>query len=73
LVRVGRPRRLRPPALPRDVLRTLRGTTAAYERLASVGAAAHELSVSVERVRRRLSLARAVAALPRLKAVRCRG
>jgi hypothetical protein len=66
--RVGRPRR--PPALPRD---TLRRTTAACKRLASIGAAAHELGVSAERVRRRLSLARAVAALPRVKPVRCRG
>ncbi|HEX2414091.1 MAG TPA: hypothetical protein VHJ37_02630 [Thermoleophilaceae bacterium] len=62
-----------PPALPRDVLRTLRRTTAAYERFASLGAAARELGVSVERVRRRLGLASAVEALPRVKAVRCRG
>ena len=64
-------RPLPPPGLPATLLRRLRHTERAHRRAGTVGGTARRLGIGPRVVRRRLRLARAVDALPRVRALDC--
>jgi WD40-like Beta Propeller Repeat len=72
LRQVGRPRAaLPPPALPRALLRKLRRAARAHAQLGSIDAAARRLNTPRRLVALRLAFARAVRALPQVRAIDC--
>jgi hypothetical protein len=64
-------RALPPPGLPATLLRRLRHTERAHQRAGTVDGTARRLGIGPRVVRRRLRLARAVDALPRVRALGC--
>jgi WD40-like Beta Propeller Repeat len=66
-----RVRALPPPSIPGAVLERTRRTQRTYRRLGTIAGTALALNVTPEQIRRRLRLARAIDALPRVRTARC--